>query len=230
MLHFTDSKMMAKALRKALAERRIEITHADSLEFVARQFGFANWNMLSARIDAEQSPSVLPEGWKISGGGRPDVYRIGIDPAEPGAVRIATVSRSDVVDADHLGSLMQSILADEFRGQTLRISAELKGRGVERGVLWMRVDPANGRSLRFDNMLSRATNGPIRGDVAWTERSIVLDVPTDAATIHYGIMLGGGGELWARNFRLEAVDPASVATTGSPYPSRPANLGFGAPA
>ena len=37
---FLDSKAMAKALRTALAERQIDITHSDSLELVARQFGF----------------------------------------------------------------------------------------------------------------------------------------------------------------------------------------------
>jgi hypothetical protein len=44
---FMDAKLMAKLLRQALAERSIEITHSDSLELISRQFGVANWNVLS---------------------------------------------------------------------------------------------------------------------------------------------------------------------------------------
>ncbi len=48
-----DSKIMAKALREALAARDISIQHSEALEIVAGQFGFANWNILSARIERE---------------------------------------------------------------------------------------------------------------------------------------------------------------------------------
>ncbi len=218
MLHFSNSKAMAKALRRALAERQIDISHSDSLELVARQFGFANWNMLAARIEVDETVTNLPENWFFTGQGRPNLYRIGTDPHLPGSVKIETMDHSGVVEAEAFGSLMQSIAADAYRGKTIRISAELRSRGVERGTLWMRVDPRDGRRhLRFDNMLHRKSHGALRGDIDWTERSIVLDVPEDAETIHYGIMLGGGGELWARNFVFEEVDPEKVPVTGMEY-------------
>jgi hypothetical protein len=223
MLHFSDSKAMAKAL----AERRIDISHSDSLELVARQFGFANWNMLSARIDNNEAVTELPEGWIVTGQGRPNLYRIGVDPSLPGTVKIETMDRSGVVEVEAFGSLMQSIAADDYRGKTIRIRAELRSRGAERGVLWMRVDPRHGgRYLRFDNMLQRRKHGPLRGDVDWSERSVVLDVPEEAESIHYGIMLGGGGELWARSFVLEEVDAGEVEVTSMDYLKRPTNLEF----
>jgi hypothetical protein len=46
-----DAKAMAKALREALAARQLAITHSEALEIVARQFGLANWNILSATIE-----------------------------------------------------------------------------------------------------------------------------------------------------------------------------------
>lgn len=226
MLHFSDSKTMAQVLRKALAERQIDIGHSDSLELVARQFGFANWNMLSARIDVDGKAPSLPEGWIITGQGRPNLYRIGVDPSLPGAVKIETIDRSNMIVADAMGSLMQSIAADDYRGRLVRISAELRSRGAERGVLWMRVDPDGGRHLRFDNMYQRKTNGPLRGDVDWVERSIVLDVPDEAVSIHYGIMLGGGGELWARNFKVESLPLGSVEITQPKALPGPTNLSF----
>lgn len=49
-----DAKAMAKAMRAALAEHEVTISHSEALEIVAKQFGLASWNVLSAKIDAEQ--------------------------------------------------------------------------------------------------------------------------------------------------------------------------------
>ena len=43
---YRDAKAMAKAMREALADRQIDISHAQALEIVARQFGLDNWNIL----------------------------------------------------------------------------------------------------------------------------------------------------------------------------------------
>ena len=47
-----DAKAMAKAMREALAGMAIAISHSQALEAVARQFGAANWNIMSAKIAA----------------------------------------------------------------------------------------------------------------------------------------------------------------------------------
>jgi hypothetical protein len=52
MRDFRDAKAMAHALRGALKERSIEASHSETLELVARAFGCASWNVLSARIEA----------------------------------------------------------------------------------------------------------------------------------------------------------------------------------
>ena len=51
MRDYRDSKAMAKAMREALADRDVTITHSEALEIVARQFGLASWNIMSAKID-----------------------------------------------------------------------------------------------------------------------------------------------------------------------------------
>lgn len=51
---FHDAKAMAKAMRAALAARNLVISHGESLEIVARQFGVDNWNILAAKIEAEK--------------------------------------------------------------------------------------------------------------------------------------------------------------------------------
>lgn len=228
---FLDSKHMAKALRQALAERGQEISHSDALELVARQFGFANWNMLSARIAAAHlAPLEIPPGWHVAHGTNEGNYRLGIDPGSPGTALIESrPDRDSSIDraSGETAVLMQSILADPYRGGRLMLTAELRTEDAETATLWMRVDPAEGRYLRFDNLMRRP-GGPLEGSNGWTERHIVLDVPEAAAAIHYGFFLRGSGKVWARRFQLEAVG-ADVATTepGPRYLSRPTNLDFG---
>ena len=48
-----DAKAMAKSIRQSLAEKSVEIIHSEALEIVARQFGYDNWNILSARLEKE---------------------------------------------------------------------------------------------------------------------------------------------------------------------------------
>lgn len=57
---FLDAKAMAKSLREGLGKKQIDLSHGDCLELIARQFSLDSWNVLAARIAAEQGlqPSV----------------------------------------------------------------------------------------------------------------------------------------------------------------------------
>ena len=54
MRDFRDAKAMAHSLRDALKAKAMEITHSESLELIAKTFGYDNWNILSAKIDTAQ--------------------------------------------------------------------------------------------------------------------------------------------------------------------------------
>jgi hypothetical protein len=54
MRDFRDAKAMAHALRDALKNRAVEITHSEALELVAKAFGYDNWNILAAKIEAAE--------------------------------------------------------------------------------------------------------------------------------------------------------------------------------
>lgn len=64
MRDFRDAKSMAKALRAAMAERNMELSHSETLEIVAHQFGFDDWNILAAKIasDAPSAAAIAPDG------------------------------------------------------------------------------------------------------------------------------------------------------------------------
>jgi hypothetical protein len=57
MRDFRDAKVMAHSLRDALKAKAMEITHSESLELIAKTFGYENWNILSAKIDVAQPRS-----------------------------------------------------------------------------------------------------------------------------------------------------------------------------
>ncbi len=223
---FLNSKAMAKALRTALAERKIDITHSDSLELVARQFGLNDWNTLSAKIERAGHGLPLPAGWIVTGIHH-ELYAMGLDPEQHGTVRLDRIPGTEGPQGNVFGTLMQTIDARDYIGKSVSLTAELMSRGAGKGSLWIRVDPlSGGRHLSFDNMHQRAADGPLTDDAPWTRRSVAFRVPEGAGTINYGIMLLGNGTLWARGLSLDEVDPARVnPSTG--LPRRPTNLGFG---
>jgi hypothetical protein len=55
MRDFRDAKTMAHALRDALQLKAVETTHSECLELIAKAFGYENWNILSARIEAARA-------------------------------------------------------------------------------------------------------------------------------------------------------------------------------
>jgi len=52
MRDYRDAKAMAQTLRQALKEKSVSLTHSQSLELIAKILGIADWNTLSARINA----------------------------------------------------------------------------------------------------------------------------------------------------------------------------------
>ena len=58
MRDFRDAKAMARSLRDALSAKTVQITHSESLELIAKAFGYDNWNILSAKIEPARPHSV----------------------------------------------------------------------------------------------------------------------------------------------------------------------------
>jgi ClpX C4-type zinc finger/Glyoxalase superfamily protein len=52
MRDFRDAKVMARTLRDALQVKAVDTTHSECLELIAKAFGYENWNILSAKIEA----------------------------------------------------------------------------------------------------------------------------------------------------------------------------------
>ncbi|MGX7707695.1 glyoxalase superfamily protein [Methylobacterium sp. Gmos1] len=240
---YRDAKAMAKTLREELGRRGTALSHGECLEIVARQFGLDNWNILSARLAAPAEPVrqtalVPPAGWLVSGS-KPHLYEMGIDPTAPYGEGRAALIRCRYAEDDPayaamekgFATLMQSVAAAPFRGRRVCLSADLRVQDVVgAATLWLRADAAIGRSVAFDNMEERAIDGPLTGTQGWTSRRIVLDVPEEAETLHFGYYLRGSGRAWAGGFALREASPEDAVTVLARVRPEPTNLDFAQPA
>lgn len=115
---------------------------------------------------------------------------------------------------DGFGTIMQTISAEDYRGQRVRFSALLRPHDVAAGAgLWFRVDGADGKILAFDNMQSR----PVLGTQNWKRYDVVVDVPESGTRIAYGVLLISKGELGIDQIHFDKVG-RDVATTSEALP------------
>jgi hypothetical protein len=61
MRDFRDAKAMAHALREALKINGLQSTHSQCLELIAKAFGYDDWNILSAKIEAARPREIGPD-------------------------------------------------------------------------------------------------------------------------------------------------------------------------
>jgi hypothetical protein len=145
------------------------------------------------------APEPLPSVWMISGPA-PQKFVAGID--QDLGVKGAKFLRNKSGDANTWAALTQPISAQNYLGQRIRFRAMVKTQDVSGWAgLWMRVDNQAGRVLAFYNSFDRA----IKGTTDWQERSVVLDVPQDAATIVFGVINNGSGQVWIDRLGFEPV-------------------------
>jgi hypothetical protein len=164
---------------------------------------------------------TLPHGW-VADGSALSSYDMGVQqgtrmPGDNNAYIKA------IKDSSGFGTLMQTISADAYRNQRVRLSGYLKTSRAGWAGLWMRIDSAD-HHIVLDNMQDR---GP-RGDSDWQKYSVVLDVPESATALAYGFLLNGQGEVLADNFTLEVVgkDVPVTATPWKPRMTAPTNMNF----
>ena len=178
----------------------------------------------------------VPAPWFISGTHRPN-YEAGLllsTSENAGAdtyhgTRVVRLRlRTGVADAVGFGTLMQSISATRYVGRRVRFAAVMRTHEVSDWAgLWLRVDTASG-THQIDNMYDR----PLSQSTEWREADVVLDVPEQATSLHFGVLLSGAGAVDLAQPRFEAVDTDVPVTAkpSPPLPDEPQALNFGHPA
>jgi ATP-dependent Lon protease len=67
MRDFRDAKTMAQTLRESLTTKAITISHGESLELVSKMLGVADWNTLSALLQADRRDPAIPGATRQAG-------------------------------------------------------------------------------------------------------------------------------------------------------------------
>jgi hypothetical protein len=106
------------------------------------------------------------------------------------------------------GILQASQVADDLRGQRVAMRAWIRTESAESVSLWLRIDAVD-RVLALDNMEHRS----VSGTTGWLLYEIVMDVPTDAATLVYGVFLVGMGRMDVDDVHFLPVPVGAISTT-----------------
>lgn len=182
--------------------------------------------LIASTLNAQFSLQTehAPTGWFLAGN-NPKNYRTGIDRVDLRG-GLASAYLASLANGKGFGTLMQSISAANYSGKRVRLRGWVKSQDVgDWAGLWMRVDKGS-ETVSFDNMQDRG----IKLSQPWSTYDVVLDVPTDATTINFGVLLSGAGEVWLNDLSLEVVD-IDTPTTGTTQhvkllPQRPVNMDF----
>jgi len=166
------------------------------------------------------------KGWGLSGS-NPELYELKIDNSIfHSSTKSGLLYTKGEANEQQFGTMMQSFQADNYKGKRIKMSCFLKTEQVTKCGAWFRVDNGNGDTIQFDNMENRS----IHGTTEWNHYSIILDIPEESSSIHFGVLLIGRGKVWADDFRFEEVDD-KVETTNMLsqdhlLPKHPSNLDF----
>jgi hypothetical protein len=169
----------------------------------------------AAAVTPSEPAAARSHGWVLIGAA-PQDYRIGLN----NQFQVSGNNSLTILSRDHpavggaasapprdFGTLASSVPAAQFRGRNVTFDAWVRPEDVKQWTgLWLRVDSAERKPLRFENMAQR----PIRGTGDWRQASITLDVPVEAESIAFGLLLYGSGRAF--------IDAAHVgpADGGSP--------------
>lgn len=165
--------------------------------------------------------AAIPRGWHLAGS-YPQEYEVGTRVEKAGPPHSIAYLRSTTESTHGFGTIMQSVSAELYAGHRVRLSADVKSdRLTAWAGLWMRADK-DMKPVAFDNMQNRA----IRGTQNWQHYEIVLDIPEDATSVHFGALLTGAGEIDVSGFKLDVLPDPRIPQVGPPpiMQSRPVNL------
>lgn len=132
-------------------------------------------------------------------------YTSGTDEAGPHPGRKSGYLKALVPEPQGYADLRQAILAENYLGKCLRLSADIKTEGVEQEAgLYLRViDPMASRPPQERQKVA------YQGTKDWTRTEIQVEVPPDSVYILFGIGLIGKGQIWVTNVQLESIKTLS---------------------
>jgi len=158
----------------------------------------------------EGVPGLIPPGWMVPRESAEAGFRAELREGGAAKGRRCAVVLKETGTSAGFGNLKQVVDAASFRGQRIRLRAQVRRSPWKRGggpVPWLRVDAGGGNRGFFDNMDDRPITTP-----AWSAAEIIGDVAPDAEALHFGLMLlGGKGRAWIDAVGVEVLGPIPMS-------------------
>jgi len=213
-----DQEAKLERDRSAKMEQQLASLLAEGYKDPARRQGLEAARKL-LRIYGPSAISGVggsPPGWSFT---NPENYEVSLVKKEGGEGVIPLI-RSRRPKTQGFAELMQSMDAAAYRGKRIQLSAILKSKDVElSGNVFARIS-----GNKSEELFTRKSDPSLSGTREWNRYTIVFDVPENSSEIAIGLMLQGGGSIWADKFSFDVVDAgaqkARVETKAS------LNLGF----
>jgi hypothetical protein len=171
---------------------------------------FAQTPQSKSESQSQTAETKPPAGWKATGL-TPQYYEMFADSTvRYGGKAGASLKAKESAAKKSWSTLGQGIEPDEYRGKRVRLSGYLKSADAGWAAFWLRIDAPtfDAVPLAFDNMDDRQ----VKGTTDWKKYELVLDVPSEASLIAFGVMLGGKGQIWVDDLQLDVVGQ-DVAST-----------------
>lgn len=218
-----DLKRLVRARMAATGER-----YTEALAHLVAERNRGAAEVADNAVSAKPATALAPlPGWFMAGG-TPAAYEFGLAADTtldglPVASLRARTQTEDRLEPASFGTMMQSIAAHRYRDTRLRLAGLIRTFAVDWAALWLRIDGPSG-TLAFDNMRHRAPHGT----TDWAEADIVLDVPEQATTVNFGLLLVGPGAADVAGLGLAIVDETVALTCRGAIdiPDSPQNLDF----
>lgn len=128
--------------------------------------------------------------------------------------------KSTVDDTDGYGYLYQTIQADAYRGQRIRITAALKIEEVD-GFTGIAASIYDSNGVVVDG--AGPKDSSFNGTQDWQLKEIFINVPANSVYIAFRFYLRGSGQVWADDWQVEIVT-SGVDSTSDEDAGVPQNL------
>jgi hypothetical protein len=193
MRDFRDAKTMAHTLRNALQSRAVAITHGDCLELIAKAFGYDNWNILAAKIEAaklraqEESTAASDQTLYCSfcGKSQHDVAKLIAGPAVFICNECVDLCNDIIRDETPVWKVLSLLVEGEKSGSDAYAAAleHARGQPTERIASYVEqgrqlIEHNRGTLRQIDRLLERPPAPPTDEDLSGSPRFAYLNQKT----------------------------------------------------
>lgn len=149
-------------------------------------------------LDFEKKGAGKPAGWTALGGVE---YVVDLDEAVVHGGNNSCRIRSIHLVDEKFGGIVQTLKGSDLAGQRVRFSGFLKWERVTGyATLWVRGD-YKGKMGAFESQQSENQNGTRD----WARYEVTVTLPRQLDALHFGVLLGGEGEVWVDDLKMEVV-------------------------